>query len=41
MVIGDVTFIPDGNSMFDEVRRRGSGEAAVQGLQDEMQAQPV
>lgn len=41
MVIGDVTFLPDRNSMFDEVRPRGADEAAVQGLRDEMQAQPA
>jgi len=29
MVIGDVTFLPDRNSMFDEVRRRGAGTARL------------
>lgn len=39
MVIGDVTFLPDRGSMFDEVRRRGAGDDAVSRLRDEMQAQ--
>jgi hypothetical protein len=41
MVVGDVSFLPDRNSMLDEVRRRSAGEAAVRGLRDEMQVQPA
>ena len=41
MVIGDVSFLSDLNAMFDELRRRGASEAAIQALRQQMQPQRV
>ena len=41
MVIGDVSFLPDLNAIFDELRRRGAPEAAIQALRQQMQPQPA
>lgn len=41
MIIGDVTFLPDLNSIFDELHRRGANEATILKLRQQMHRQPA